>query len=329
MVNLIYNCMKFLKEFKSVDDISKLSGWVNIKIDEQLYIRMAKYVSALDSIMSRVSDRFDLYKKIEMLSNVDIYIQNSDIDIQTKISIITLLQYLNEIKEHFNASTSGFLLEGFLAALIHGVKIGDYGPSDISSSYSDLDAVQFKSESGSGVKKRDYQIKLYKNKGNIKINWKKKCDYYVICLKNEDRTIDVHILTNDPTDKDSYIGNYLVVPRGMRDVDYILSLNNIIDHVNLNTNKLYTKNHKYLIKLDIKSETIDMLISNCGDNIKESISKVYDSLSELHYDVDSLVSGYDKNKKRIPILLAKKNADRTISRITNDIKSINFKQRRD
>jgi hypothetical protein len=314
--------MKFLKRFEGVDDIDKLSGWVNVKIDEQLYIRMAKYVTALDTLMPRVKDRYDLYKKIEMLSNIDKHIQNNDVDIQTKISIITLLQYLNEIKEQFNPSTSGFLLEGFLATLIHGVKIGDYGASDISSSYSELDAVQFETESGRGVKKLDYQIKLYKNKGNIKINWKKKCDYYVICLKNEDKTIDVHILSINPLDRDSYIGNYLVVPRGMTDADYILALDNITDHVNLNTNKLYTKKHKFLIKLDVASNTIERLITSCGDNIKQSIAKVYTSLSELHYDVDSLVTGYDKNKRRITVDLAKSNADLTIGRITTDITNL-------
>ena len=314
--------MKFLKRFEGVDDIDKLSGWVNIKIDEQLYIRMAKYVAALDTLMPRVKDRYDLYKKIEMLSNVDKHIQNNNVDIQTKISIITLLQYLNEIKEQFNPSTSGFLLEGFLATLIHGVKIGDYGASDISSSYSELDAVQFETESGRGVKKLDYQIKLYKNKGNIKINWKKKCDFYVICLKNEDKTIDVHILSINPLDKDSYIGNYLVVPRGKTDADYILELDDITDHVNLNTNKLYTKGHKFLIKLDVASNTIERLISSCGDNIKNSISKVYSGLSELQYDVDSLVTGYDKNKRRITVDLAKSNADLTIDRITADITNL-------
>lgn len=314
--------MKFLKRFEGVDDIDKLSGWVNVKIDEQLYIRMAKYVTALDTLMPRVKDRYDLYKKIEMLSNVDKHIQNNNVDIQTKISIITLLQYLNEIKEQFNPSTSGFLLEGFLATLIHGVKIGDYGASDISSSYSELDAVQFETESGRGVKKLDYQIKLYKNKGNIKINWKNKCDFYVICLKNEDKTIDVHILSINPLDRDSYIGNYLVVPRGKTDADYILALDDITDHVNLNTNKLYTKKHKFLIKLDVASSTIERLISSCGDDIKRSIDKVYTSLSELHYDVDSLVTGYDKNKRKITVDLAKSNADLTIDRITTDITNL-------
>ena len=322
--------MKFLKKFEGVDDISKLSGWVNIKIDEQLYIRMAKYVTALDTLVSKSKEKYDLYKKIEMLSNVDKYIKDENIDIQTKISIITLLQYLNELKDKFNASTAGFLLEGFLASLIHGEKDkNDFGHVDINSSYSDLDAVQFNTESGGrGIKKLKYQIKLYKNKGNIKINWKKPCDYYVICLKNEDKTIDVHILGNDPTDINSYIGNYLAKPWEIGVLDYMQSLNSLDENgdrksdVSLNTNKLYTKKHKFLIRLDVSSSTIERLISSCGDSVKKSIGDIYDSLSELHYDVDSLVSGYDKNKRKISIDLAQSNADATINKISSNVKDL-------
>ena len=132
-----------------------------------------KYVSALDTlpIFKKVRDRYNLYKKIEALSNIDLLISRSDVDIQTKIAIITLLQYLNEIKGKFNPSSAGFLFEGFLATLIHGVKdSNNYGPADINSSYSEFDAPQFEIESGRGVKKINYQIKLYKNSGYIKIN---------------------------------------------------------------------------------------------------------------------------------------------------------------
>jgi hypothetical protein len=130
-------------------------------------------------------------------------------------------------------------------------------------------------------------------------------------------------------DQYSYIGNYLVIPRGITDSDYIISLDDLdengnrkINHISLNTNKLYTKNHKFLIKLDVASSTIERLISSCGDNIKQSIAKVYNSISDLHYDVDSLVTGYDKNKRKINIDLAKSSADLTIDRITKDITNL-------
>ena len=71
--------------------------------------------------------------------------------------------------------------------------------------------------------------------------------------------------------------------------------------------------------MDISPSNIESLIISCGENIKNSISKVYDSLSELHYDIDSLVTGYNKNKVKIPVETAESNANQTISRITNDL----------
>lgn len=317
--------MKHLKKFEGIDDYTKLSGWVNIKIDEQIYIRMAKYVSALDTLptFKKVIDKYDLYKKIKVLSNIDEYVSESDI--QTKIAIITLLQYFNEIKDKFNPSSAGFLFEGFLATLIHGIKDSDpRGSRDINSSYSEIDAIKFKMESGRGVKKLNYQIKLYRNKGYIKINWSevKKCDYYVIALKNPDLTIDIHILSIDPNDL-SYIGNYVKIPSEYKKLnrsdEYV---NNLIssqfDEIEIYTNKLST--HKdFKVTLNISTQHIESLISSCGENIKNSIGRVYDSLSELHYDIDSLVTGYNKNKVKIPVETAESNANQTISRITNDL----------
>ena len=105
--------MKF-ENFKNVPD-----GWVNIKIDDQLFIRMDRYVNTLDDLVGN-ENIYDLYKKIEVLSNIDKYINDNKVSVQSKISIITILQYLKEIKNYFNPSSSGFLLEGFLATLIHG-----------------------------------------------------------------------------------------------------------------------------------------------------------------------------------------------------------------
>ena len=323
--------MKYLKKFEGIDDIEKLSGWINVKIDDQLFIRMSRYVLALDSLCKKAQDKYNLFMKIDILSDIDNYINKNDIDIQTKISIITLLQYLNELKTQFNASSAGFLLEGFLACLIHGKVIPGYKEADMSSSYSELDPIQFKTTHpvGGGSKKLNYQIKLYarndsKNKGgNIKIKWEKLCDYYVICLKNTDSTIDVHILTRDINDKDSYIGNFVANIGGVQG-DFIRDAGKRTQHILLNTNKLYTrgKSHKFMRKLDIKDSTIEKLILVCGKSVKNSIEKVYNNLSELHYDVDSLVSGVDKNKVNITTDIAKDRADKTIVRISKDISKL-------
>jgi hypothetical protein len=349
--------MKYLKKFESVDDsINRLSGWVNVKVDEQLFIRVAKYVNALDTLLDSQRERYDLYKKLEILSKVDTKL-NSSIDIQTKIAVITLLQYINEIKGQFNPSSAGFLLEGFLAALIHGKKVSGNKAADITgrqtpneieplpeddyvdknyleTSYKDLEAVNFETESADNLNKITYQIKLYKKGNNIKIKMGKDriCNYYVICLKDgnsKNSPIDVHILTPGNSNltyeqnklDNSFIGQYATKIRGggnayMRET----KTKNKIQYIELNTNLLASHTYKVTLKTD--DNTINNLIFKCAESVKDSIENVYSHLSELHYDVDSLVSGYSKNKTRISSAEAKLKTDDTLKKISTEINKL-------
>jgi hypothetical protein len=354
--------MKYLKRFESIDDIEKL-GWVNIKIDENLIIRMAKYVTALDTVLTNERDKYDLYKKLEILSNIDSYIQKSNIDIQTKISIITLLQYINEIKGQFHPSSAGFLLEGFLAALIHGNKVSGNKSTDITNrqapqlpsesestedddenkeklSYKDLDAVEFETSSGS-MNKIKYQIKLYKKESTIKIKMNNICDYYVICLK-DGNIFDIHILTpGDPSltyeqnvlNSPSFIGKYASKVKGTNEyIRRTKSLKKVITYIELNTRFLETERptkrrtnntgHQYGIKLVIDDDTINGLISKCAESVKDSIEKVYTHLTDLHYDVDSLVSGYNKERILISPAEAKAKTDETLRKISTEVNKL-------
>ena len=54
----------------------------------------------------------------------------------------------------------------------------------------------------------------------------------------------------------------------------------------------------------------------------KSINETYVKLSELHYNIDALVTGIDKNKKIIQIDNAKLNADKTISELTQSISKL-------
>jgi hypothetical protein len=333
--------MKYLKKFEGIDDVSKLSGWVNIKIDKQLFIRMAKYVNVLDDVINDERFKYNLFYKIDQLSNIDKIIDNEKVSIQSKVSIITLLQYFNELRHQFNASTAGFLLEGFLAALIHGQAPDNFSATDVTSKrtdisdevfdYEDIPAPQFLIPIGTS-KKIKYQIKLYKKGNNIKINWDENnlCDFYVICLKNGDK-IDIHILTSDPNDSQTYVKNFMVKPteltiqkRKEAEESYLRDNNKPLPpprFIEINTNKLYTRKLKneFMRTLDISTSKIEGLIQRCGDNVKDSITNIYTQLSELHYDVDSLVTGMDKNKNKISIETATKSANNTIQNITNDI----------
>jgi len=306
--------MKF-ENFKNVPE-----GWVNVKIDDQLFIRMDRYVNTLDRIVGN-RYKYDLYKKIESLSNIDKYISSSEISIQSKISIITILQYLKEIRNHFNPTSSGFLLEGFLATLIHGKIIEGNRPADIKTSYDELDAVRFKSTGGSG---KTYQIKLYMKGSNIKVNMSEPCDYYVICLKDGNE-IYVHILDGRDSKHKQFIGGILSAQyiKG-KPITYPPNRESYIrfdgtkEYMIINTKKL--ENNPLKMKLDIGN--IDSLIVKCGEEVMKSINDTYIKLSELHYNIDSLVTGIDKDKKIIPVDEAKSNADRTISELTQSISKL-------
>lgn len=307
--------IKFNSFNESIDDVTKLKGWVNIKIDEQVYVRMGRHVKAMDTLLTNRDDKYNLYEKVNILSKVDEYVSKLDVDIQTKLSLITILQYLNELRSNFNPSSSGFLLEGFLAALIHGEITSDYGSTDmtgrltkadITKRYSDLDAPQYKTD------RVKYQIKLYKKGNNIKLDIRPEriCDYYVICLKDVDNKIDINIIPYDELNKYKVISS--------KELDNIIIIN---------TNKLYKgrgrQGNEYMTSLDVSDSKINQSIGACGENIRKSIEDIYLNLSELEFDIDSIMTGYNKNNVKIDIETAKRTADFTINNIQNSIK--NFK----
>jgi hypothetical protein len=304
------------ENFKNVPE-----GWINIKIDDQLFIRMDRYVNTLDKIVGN-TNKYDLFKKIEVLSNIDNYIKDNKVSVQSKISIITILQYLKEIRNHFNPSSSGFLLEGFLATLIHGKIIKGNRPADIKTSYNELDAVRFEStDSGKVVK--TYQIKLYMKGSNIKVNMSEPCDYYVICLK-DGNDIDVHILDGRNSNHEQFIGGKLSAqyiqgkPKSPKHTDSYIRFEGTKPYMNINTKKL----EKNLLKMTLDIGNIDSLIIKCGEEVMKSINDTYIKLSELHYNIDSLVTGIDKDKRIIRVDDAKSNADRTISELTQSISKL-------
>ena len=86
----------------------------------------------------------------------------------------------------------------------------------------------------------------------------------------------------------------------------------------INTNKL----RKNPLKMTLNIGNIDSLIIKCGEEVMKSINDTYIKLSELHYNIDSLVTGIDKDKKIISIDYAKSNADRTISELTKSISKL-------
>jgi len=310
-----------IKKFENFK--TDLVGWVNVKIDNQIYIRMSRYVPALDRLSK--GNKYNLAKKIDILSDVDKHLESKKVSLRDKISIISILQYLKEIRDEkqFNPSTSGFLLEGFLATLVYGNVTNDYGIADITTSYSELIPLVYKADDpeGSNLRNLDFQIKLYKMGGDIKVNFTKLCDYYVICLKGTDY-ISVHILDGKRkafgvNKNDYYIGNFA---RKIRGTDKFMRGEEAgKKYIVIDTNKLEREN-SHVRKLNVGN--LDNLIAKCGDNIQRSIKSVYDHLSNLHYDIDSILIGRDKYRKPIDVDTAADNANKTIDSISIEVDNL-------
>ena len=316
-------------EIMKFENFTYPRGWVNIKVDDDMYIRMARYVTILDKILisqpnSKKRDKYDLQKKVKLLSQINELVNDNNITIKDKISLITILQYLNELRTNFNESSAGFLLEGFLASLIHGKLTAGRDIADItaSKSYSELSVAEFKtvpSEEDTGEDIVTYQIKLYKSGNVIKVNTLKPCNYYVICLKNQsDNNIDVHILDYSQIISD----DFAVSKRGgdKTNVNRNIVVSGVKSYVELNTNKISNNNNDKKVTLPISD--LDGLINICASKIKISIDEIYLKISDLHFDIDSLVTGIDKNNKEISSEDAEKSAILTIGDITKHLTNL-------
>jgi hypothetical protein len=301
-----------------------LVGWVNVKIDNQIYIRMSRYVPALDRLSK--GHKYNLAKKIDIISNVDQYLESEKVSLRDKISIISILQYLKEIRDErqFNPSSSGFLLEGFLATLVYGEVTNDYGIADITTSYNELIPLVYKSndpDTASNLRRLDFQIKLYKLGGDIKVNFTTLCDYYVICLKKTD-SISVHILDGKRArignrENSYYIGKFARKIRGTG--EFLRGEEGGKQYIVIDTNKLERENKH---KRELNVGDLDSLIAKCGENVQRSIKAVYDHLSDLHYDIDAILIGRDKNRKPIDVDTAANMANMTIDRISREVDNL-------
>ena len=309
-------------EIKKFESFEVPEGWVNVKLDHQLFKRMNRYVVTLDDIVGE-GNKYNLYEKIQAISQIGQYIERNSLSVQNKISIITILQYLKELRTHFDPTSSGFLLEGFLATLIHGRIEEGRKPFDMTTSYNELDAVRFKATGGLG---KTYQIKLYKIDSYIKVNMSQICDYYVICLKEKD-DIWVHILDGKNPSHPQFIGGPLSAQYIKGKFPKKEEIPNPESYIRHDGNKQYMViNTKKLRENDLRMKleigNLDELIKKCGENIVNSINDTYVKLSELHYNIDSLVSGIDKNQRLIDVDEAKRQADETIKDITKSISKL-------
>lgn len=246
--------------------LPKLStGWVNVKIDMEIIKRVRRYAiglgrgRGLESLTTKLSE-------LERLSRGLDRRKRSRATIQKEMSVIMLLHYINEIKDYFTASSSGFLFESFLGGLITNAKvIEDNTKSDITADG------------------ETYQVKLYSGlESAIKYNTNL-VDYYCICLKYAEK-IDIYILNGTtPLEDPNNINNFLT-PGGEKTLP------------RLSTSQI---RNGATVKYTIELNNIEEKIRNISEGLKEALDGLYRELSEFQYNIETIITGVEPKGKKI------------------------------
>lgn len=244
------------------------TGWVNVKIDMEICKRVRRYSKGLGR---NTGDPYDCFiSKLNQLNKInDIkYRKRKRESVQSEMSSVMLLHYINEIKDFFDPSSSGFLFESFISGLIPGSSVeSDNGKADITTNDGKL-----------------YQIKLYDHTiSSIDMAMDKNddpLDHYVICTKYTDR-IEIVVIDGFNTEEENYLENFRV--------------NTGANKFSPSLIKSYNGTYKYKIGLLDLEDKID----NISANLKESLNDLYSELSSFQYNVESIITGVDENDNLI------------------------------
>jgi len=267
------------------------TGWVNTKVDMEVIKKVRRYSRGLgqgsgrEGFVSKLSD-------LQRISSEGLQKRKrSRNTIQKEMSVIMLLHYINEIKNFFTPSASGFLFESFLCGLIKNSKV-----------------VEDNSKADVRADGETWQIKLYDavSSSSISVAYmdersvpKIPVDHFVICLKYADK-IDI------------------VVLRGIEDTtDPLCYTNFITGGGNFSVAKIKNTPFKYTIEL----LGIEEKIKSIASGLKESIDDIYSDLSTFQYNIESIITGVDEKGK----LLNESKFDQTYNESVNIAQGLDVK----
>lgn len=273
-----------IKYWKKDYDYSSLlpilgTGWVNVKIDMEIVKRVRRYSTGLgnnrpgfDNFLFKISE----FEELSKLKREEKYIKRIKKNkIQREMSVIVLLHHLNEIKDFFTPSQSGFLFESFIAGLIPNAKVNDDNSS--------ADVVAGNDH---------YQIKLYKESSGIAVTQDngRLLDYYIIGIKHIDRIEIITINSRDIQNDIIVAQEKKIITEGGAKAIPCFSLPNLRKTGKLDQN---------LVKIfNIDLNNIEERILNLGEDLKMAIEYLYDEISSFQYNIEALITGRDQNGKR-------------------------------
>lgn len=104
-------------------------------------------------------------------------------------------------------------------------------------------------------------------------------DYYIISLKHVD-SISIYVIN----------GNNVMVDNLLTDSG-VFSISKIKKSLKENLSPVK------LFKIDLTD--IDGRISNLGENLKENLNILYEEISDFQYNIETIITGIDKDGKRM------------------------------
>ena len=271
------------------------TGWVNIKVDLEVVKRVRRYARTLGTNTrghKSFIDKLEEFQKFSSLKRDDVYIKRLKRGrIQKEMSCILLLRYIDEIKDFFNPSQSGFLLESFISGLIPNARTKeDNSPVDIKTPTDryQLKFVDFKTEYIDIVRDLDGTL----------------LDYYILAIKYVDK-IEILVVNGTEISKRIESGSIVnFVTSGLKrpkpDPDK-KKVEPVVREVG--TQRFIMKNlnlisdETILDRFSIDLTNIDGRISNLGDSLKQNLDGLYKELSEFQYNVETITTGITEDGK--------------------------------
>ena len=274
---------------KEETDIKKqYPGWVNINVN----------TIGLKSRIERFTKSFGLGKgklpeKLDMISNPP----NNIVRLQEAMASIIILEHIKELRDNFNAATSGFLFEEVIAGLLPGETTGG-----VKTDFNKTDVI--------GYDGKKYQIKLYAGTGYVKVNYWKPDDKKVI--------LNPDLMKENP--------DFII---------FAMKQGNVIEifQISFVEYKEYTLKSGLSLSAmksisdpigTLDTSKIDQTVKELLEETYESFSNLFKTVSDLEANLEGMITGVTEGGEKVNIKSGANKVEGDIGRL-----SINFEELKD
>ena len=273
---------------KEQTDVKKqYPGWVNVNVN----------TIGLKSRIERFTKSFGLGEgklpeKLDMISNPP----NNIVRLQEAMASIIILEHIKELRDNFNAATSGFLFEEVIAGLLPGETTGG-----VKTDFNKTDVIGY-----DGTK---YQVKLYAG-GNVAVKYWEPDNKKVI--KNPE------LMKENP--------DFII---------FAMKKGNVIEifQISFDEYKLYAPDSGLSLsgmrKISdpigvLDTSNIDSTVKNLLEDTYESFTGLFRTVSDLEANLEGMITGVTEGGEKVNIKSGANKVEGDINRL-----SVNFKELKD